>query len=201
MSQLLVESLLLGLAGGVLGLAVAWAGVRFLVTSPVNMARLGDSTLNMPVIAFTFALAVACAVVFGLFPALHAARLDLQQTLRDGGREGSAASRDRLRGLLVVGELCLAQVLLIGAVLLIRSAALVAAVPPGFSTNNLMIVNVRPAAGAIRPTRRARGRIPSSRRSDRRGAGCPRGRPDVARAGGRRTVVELQRVASRQQRP
>jgi putative ABC transport system permease protein len=141
-SQLLVESLLLGLAGGVLGLAVAWAGVRFLVTSPVNMARLGDSTLNMPVIAFTFALAVACATVFGSFPALHAARLDLQQTLRDGGREGSAASRHRLRGLLVVGELCLAQVLLIGAVLLIRSAALVAAVPPGFSTDNLMIVNV-----------------------------------------------------------
>ncbi len=87
-SQLLVESLLLGLAGGVLGLAVAWAGVRFLVTSPVNMARLGDSTLNTPVITFTFALAVACAIVFGLLPALHAARLDLQQTLRDGGREG-----------------------------------------------------------------------------------------------------------------
>jgi putative ABC transport system permease protein len=141
-AQLLVESLLLGVAGGALGLAVAWAGVRFLVTSPVNMARLGSSTLNTQVIAFTFALAVACAIVFGLFPALHAARLDLQQTLRDGGREGSSSSRQRMRGLLVVGELCLAQVLLIGAALLIRSAALVAAVPAGFSTDNLMIVNI-----------------------------------------------------------
>jgi predicted permease len=141
-SQLLVESLLLGVAGGVLGLAVAWAGVRFLVTSPVNMARLGSSTLNTQVVAFTFALAIACAIVFGLFPALHAARLDLQRTLRDGGREGSSSSRQRMRGLLVVGELCLAQVLLIGAALLIRSAALVAAVPAGFSTNNLMIANV-----------------------------------------------------------
>ena len=80
--------------------------------------------------------------MFGLVPAVRAARLDLQQTLRDGGREGSAGPRDRLRGLLVVGELCLAQVLLIGAVLLIRSAALVAAVPPGFRTDNLLIVNV-----------------------------------------------------------
>ena len=140
--QLLVESLLLGLAGGLLGLAVAWAGVRFLVTSPAYMARLRDATLNLPVVAFTFGLAVACAIVFGLVPALRAARLDLQQTLRDGGREGSAGSRDRLRGLLVVGELCLAQVLLIGAVLLIRSAALVAAVPAGFQTNNLLIVNI-----------------------------------------------------------
>ena len=140
--QLLVESLLLGLAGGILGLGVAWAGVRFLVTSPAYMARLKDSTLNLPVVTFTFALAVACAIVFGLLPAVRAARLDLQQTLRDGGRDGSAGSRDRLRGLLVVGELCLAQVLLVGAVLLIRSAALVAAVPPGFQTNNLLIVNV-----------------------------------------------------------
>ena len=141
-SQLLVESLLLGLTGGVLGLAVAWAGVRFLVTSPANMARLRESTLNLPVVAFTFGLAAACAIVFGLVPSLRAARLDLQRTLRDGGREGSAGSRDRLRGLLVIGELCLAQVLLIGAVLLIRSAALVAAVPPGFRTDNLLIVSV-----------------------------------------------------------
>jgi predicted permease len=140
--QLLIESLLLGLAGGALGLAVAWAGVRFLVTSPAGMARLRDSTLNLPVVGFTFGLAIVCAIVFGLVPALRAARLDLQRTLRDGGREGAMSSRDRLRGLLVVGELCLAQVLLIGAVLLIRSAALVAAVPPGFRTDNLMIAYV-----------------------------------------------------------
>ncbi len=141
-AQLLVESLLLALAGGVLGLLVAWAGVRFLVTSPASMARLKDATLNGPVVAFTLVLAMACAVVFGLLPALRATRLDLQQTLRDGGREASLSSRDRLRGLLVVGELCLTQVLLIGAALLIRSALLVQAVPPGFATNNVLITNV-----------------------------------------------------------
>jgi predicted permease len=140
--QLLVESLILALTGGVLGLAVAWGGVRFLVTSPAGMARLRDSTLNGAVVAFTFAVAVACAVLFGLLPALRAARTDLQQTLRDGGREASVSARDRVRGLLVVGELCLVQVLLVGAALLIRSAMLVQAVQPGFATDNLLITNI-----------------------------------------------------------
>lgn len=141
-AQLLVESLILALTGGLLGLAVAWAGVRFLVTSPAGMARLRDSTLNAPVVLFTFGVAVACSVLFGLLPALRAARTDLQQTLRDGGREASVSSRDRVRGLLVVGELCLVQVLLVGAALLIRSAMLLQAVQPGFSTDNLLITNV-----------------------------------------------------------
>jgi predicted permease len=140
--QLLVESLLLALAGGVLGLFVAWAGVRFLVTSPAAMARLRDSTLDVPVVLFTFAVAVACSLLFGALPALRAARTDLQQTLRDGGRESSVSARDRLRGLLVIGELCLVQVLLVGAALLIRSAMLLQAVQPGFSTDNLLITNI-----------------------------------------------------------
>lgn len=141
-AQLLVESLLLGIAGGVLGLAVAWAGVRFLVTSPAHIARLEFATLNWPVVAFTLALSIGCAIVFGMLPALRAARLDLQQTLRDGGRDAPGVARERLRGLLVVGELCLSQVLLIGAALLIRSALLVAAVPPGFDTKNLLITYI-----------------------------------------------------------
>lgn len=140
--QLLVESLILGLVGGLLGLAVAWAGVRFLVTSPASMARLRDTTLDGPVVLFTFGIAVACALLFGLLPALRVARTDLQQTLRDGGRESSVSARDRVRGLLVVGELGLAQVLLVGAVLLIRSAAILRAVPPGFATDDLLITNI-----------------------------------------------------------
>jgi putative ABC transport system permease protein len=141
-TQLLVESLLLGVTGGALGLVVAWAGVRFLVTSPASIARLELATLNLPVVLFTLALSVACAIVFGMLPALRAARLDLQQTLRDGGREASVSARERLRGLLVVGELCLCQILLIGAALLIRSALLVEAVPSGFVTKNLLITYV-----------------------------------------------------------
>ena len=140
--QLLVESLMLALAGGLFGLLVAWAGVRFLVTSPAAMARLRDSTLNVPVVLFTFGVAVTCSLLFGLLPAIRVARTDLQQTLRDGGRETSVSVRDRVRGLLVVGELCLVQVLLVGAVLLIRSAALLQAVQPGFATDNLLITNL-----------------------------------------------------------
>jgi len=140
--QLLVESSMLALVGGLLGLLVAWAGVRFLVTSPAAMARLRDSTLNVPVVVFTFGVAAACSLLFGLMPAIRAARTDLQQTLRDGGRETSMSARDRVRGLLVVGELCLVQVLLVGAVLLIRSALLLEAVQPGFVTDNLLITNI-----------------------------------------------------------
>ena len=140
--QLLVESLLLALAGGALGLFVAWAGVRFLVTSPAAMARLRDSTLNVPVVLFTFAVAAACAILFG--PCRHCGRRGsiCSKRCATAGASSSVSARDRLRGLLVVGELCLAQVLLVGAALLIRSAMRLEAVQPGFSTDNLLITNI-----------------------------------------------------------
>ena len=141
-SQLLVESIVLALAGGVLGLAVALVGTRFLVSSPALIPRLKETTIDAPVLAFALALALGCAILFGLVPALRAARLDLQQTLRDGGRESRTASRERLRGALVVAELCVAQILLIGAGLLIRSTLLLQAVPVGFDTNNLLVASI-----------------------------------------------------------
>ena len=142
-SQLLVESTILGLAGGVLGLALAAVGMRFLVSSPARIPRLGDATLNLPVLAFTLVLALLCSLIFGLVPALRASRLDLQQTLRDGGRESRSTEREGLRNFLVVTELCVAQVLLIGAGLLIRSAILVQAVPVGFDTRNLVAFGIQ----------------------------------------------------------
>ena len=141
-SQLLVESLLLGLAGGVLGIGVAAAGVRFLVSSPMSVPRLQDVRMDGTVVAFAFMLSTGCAVIFGLLPALRAARLDLQQTLRDGGRESHGAVRERSRAMLVIGELCLTQVLVIAAGLLIRSAILLQSVPTGFATNNLLVMNI-----------------------------------------------------------
>ena len=141
--QLLIESLLLGIGGGILGLVVAMAGVKFLVTGPAGIPRLQNATLNTPVLLFTFGLSVACALVFGLWPALRASRLDLQQTLRDGGRESAAGVRDRARGVLVVSELCLAQLLLVGAGLMIRSMLAVLSVPPGFATKNVLMMNVQ----------------------------------------------------------
>ena len=150
--QLLIESLLLGIGGGILGLAVAAAGVKFLVRSPAGIPRLQDTTLNAPVLLFTLGLSIACALVFGLWPALRASRLDLQQTLRDGGRESAASVRDRARGALVVSELCLAQLLLVGAGLMIRSMLVVLSVPPGFATKNILMMNVQlPSARYANP--------------------------------------------------
>jgi predicted permease len=139
-SQLLVESALLAAGGAVLGLAIAAVGIRFLASGPARMPRLQSATLNTPVLLFTLGVAVACAFLFGLVPAVRAARLDLQQTLRDGGRDSSAAARETLRRALVISELCVAQVLLIGAGLLIRSTLRLQAVPPGFDVQNLLVV-------------------------------------------------------------
>jgi len=141
-TQLLIESLLLGVGGAVLGLAVATAGTRFLVSSPAGIPRLQDASLNAPVLAFTLVLAVASSILFGLVPAIRVARLDLQRTLRDGGRESRGAAREKLRRALVVGELSVAQILLIGAGLLIRSSIALQSVPAGFDTRNLLAVDL-----------------------------------------------------------
>ena len=141
-TQLLIESLLLGVGGAVLGLAVATAGMRFLLSSPAGIPRLQDASLNTPVLAFTLVIAVASSILFGLVPAIRVARLDLQQTLRDGGRESRGAAREKLRRALVVGELCVAQILLIGAGLLIRSSIALQGVPAGFDTRNLLAVDL-----------------------------------------------------------
>jgi predicted permease len=142
-AQLLIESLLLGLGGAVLGLGVALAGMRFLVSSPANIPRLHDAALNAPVLVFTLLLAVASSILFGLVPAIRVARFDLQQTLRDGGRESRGAAREKLRRALVVSELCVAQILLIGAGLLIRSSIALQGVPAGFDTRNLLAIDLQ----------------------------------------------------------
>lgn len=141
-TQLLTESMVLALGGGAVGLVVAWAGVRFLVThTPLGMPRLHDATLNGPVLAFTAGVAVLCGVVFGLFPALQATHVDLQTTLREGGRESAGLVRARLRAALVVGEVAVALVLLTGAGLLVRSAILLQSVRPGFDPQNVLVAS------------------------------------------------------------
>ncbi len=137
-AQLLVESLLLAIAGGAAGLLVGVAGMRFLVTNPASLPRLQATSLNFPVVLFTLALSIVCAIVFGLAPALASARLDLQQTLRDGGRESTGTTRSRLRQALIVGELGLASLLLVGAGLLIRTSIVEQSVQSGFDTHNLL---------------------------------------------------------------
>ncbi len=136
--QLLVESFVLAIAGATAGLLVGMAGMRFLLTSPASLPRLQNTALNAPVVLFTIALALGSAILFGLLPAWRASRLDLQQALRDGGRELRGAARQRLRQALVVAELCIASLLLVGAGLLVKSSILIQSVSPGFDTHNLM---------------------------------------------------------------
>ncbi len=142
--QLLVESLILAIAGGGLGVAVATPILHFLVRSgPGSIPRLQDAAINLPVLAFTVGLSVVCGLVFGLVPALRTSKLDLQQALRDGHRGSGGSVRDRLRGGLVVAEIAIALLLLDGAGLLVRNAIQVQRVNPGFNTHNLLLAGVQ----------------------------------------------------------
>jgi putative ABC transport system permease protein len=142
--QLLTESLLLALAGGVLGLLLAYWGVgalRLLV--PANTPRMDEVTLDPVVLAFTFCVSLLTGLFFGLAPAWHVAQTDLRESLNKVGRgtSASAASR-RLRAALVVSELGLAVLLLAGAGLLIRSFSRLLEVSPGFQTQHLLTMRV-----------------------------------------------------------
>lgn len=139
---LVAESLTLSLVGAAVGLGVAWAAVRLLVTkSPLALPRLHEATLNAPVLAFAAGLAVLCGLALGLLPALRATRIDLQRALREGGRESSGVVRARLRTTLVVGEVALTLVLLVAAGLLVRSAILLQRVSPGFDPHNVLVMS------------------------------------------------------------
>ena len=139
-AQLLVESLVLAGSGAVVGLGVAAAGTRFLVhNGPPTLPRLQDASLDGTVLLFTAGMALLSGIVFGLLPALHASRLDLQSALRQSGRTDSGAARQPLRSALVVLQVSIALVLLVGAGLLVRSAVRLQQVPPGFDPTNVFV--------------------------------------------------------------
>jgi len=142
--QLLTESALLGLMGGVAGLLVAaltLGAIRGI--NPGNIPRLDAVSLDGSVLAFTFAVSIFTGILFGLAPALRAARVDLNATLKAGGRNtqgdgGLGGSRRRLRSLLVVGEMAISMVLLVAAGLLIRSFVQLQRVSPGFDPEGVV---------------------------------------------------------------
>ena len=112
--QLLTESFVLALTGGVLGLLVATLAVRlFVAIGPSGVPRLGEAGLQLDVLAFAAAITLTCAVLFGVAPALRATRLDLQSALRDGGRGSRVQIRDRARTGLLITEVAVALVLLV----------------------------------------------------------------------------------------
>ncbi len=144
--QLLAESLLLGIAGGSMGLMLAvWAKDLLLAMLPDSMsvAKVNSVTIDGNVLAFTVALSLGTAVLFGLLPALRASRPDLSDTLKEGGRAvSSSLRRNRMRAALVAGEMAVALVLLIGAGLLIRSFIRLEHVAPGFEPDHILSMRI-----------------------------------------------------------
>ncbi len=145
--QLVTESLLLTLMGGVLGLALATWSIELLLTAiPAaqldSMPYLQGLTLNARVFGFTGALLLLTGVVFGLAPAWQSAKLDLQAVLKDGNRTAAGTGRQRFRSLLVVSEIALALVLLVGAGLLIKSTLRLLEVKLGFKPERLMTMQL-----------------------------------------------------------
>ncbi|MGA9770726.1 MAG: ABC transporter permease [Blastocatellia bacterium] len=140
--QLLTESLLLAIAGGGLGLLLAMWGTDALVAAiPDTLPRAEDIGLDNSVLVFTLAVSLVTGVVFGLVPALQASRLDLNESLKEGGRT-SASTRQGVRSALVVAEVALALVLLIGAGLMIRSIFRLNQIAPGINPKNVLTMEI-----------------------------------------------------------
>ena len=147
--QLLTESVLLSAIGGGLGLMLAWWGTRALLAlSPPELMDLRNTGVNLPVLAFTVGLTLATGIFFGLVPALEAARVDLNESLKEAGRGAGQGSRShRLRNAFVVTQVALALVLLVGAGLLIKSFNKLNSVEPGFNANKLLTMRVNLPGG------------------------------------------------------
>jgi putative ABC transport system permease protein len=144
--QLLTESLLLALLGSAIGLVFAWVGIKALVAiSPRDLVSLQSVGLNLTVLAWTLGVSMLTGIIFGLAPALHISRLNLNDSLKDGGKSesGQASGSRRLRNALVVSEIALAVVLLASAGLLIRSFMRLQQVDRGFMTDNVLTMVIR----------------------------------------------------------
>ena len=138
--QLVIESVLLAMIGGVFGTLLALWGVDLLLSmAPNGLPRINEVTVNGSVLVFTAGVTAVTGVLFGLFPALHAARANVGGMLKEGmrGSSGGVASR-RARNTLVMAEMALAVVLLVGAGLLIRSFSKLLAVDPGFRAERVV---------------------------------------------------------------
>lgn len=153
MRQLLTESLVLSVLGGVLGLIIGVIGVRaLLAVNPGNIPRIAADgsgvTLDWRVLAFALGLSLLTGILFGLVPALHNSRPDLNSVLKESGaRSGSSVRKNRVRSLLVITEVALAMVLLVSAGLLIRTFAALHGVAPGFDPHNVLTMDTSLTGG------------------------------------------------------
>jgi putative ABC transport system permease protein len=141
--QLLTESVLLALTGGVAGLLLATWGVELLLRFvPDNLPRLGAVSLDGRVVAFTALASLLTGVIFGLAPAIQAAQPSVNEALRESGRTGTGVRQQRLRNALVVTEIALALVLLAGAGLTLKSFWRLQAVEPGFKSDGVLTLRM-----------------------------------------------------------
>jgi len=136
--QLLTESVLLGVTGGMLGLLLAKWGTRAIIAVlPDGLPRAEEIGIDSHVLLFTVGVSVLTGILFGLFPAIKTLRPDMHETLKEGGRGGSGA-RHRTQNVFVVLEMAMALVLLIGAGLMIRSLAVLWGLNPGFDPRHVL---------------------------------------------------------------
>ncbi len=140
MRQFLTESVLLATIGGIVGLGIAYGGLMLLKAFiPENISQAREISMDLKVLGFTFLVSVITGLIFGLAPALQAARFNQTETLKEGGRDSATGSSGkRIRGLLVMAEVAVSLVLLIGAGLLINSFLRLRNVDPGFRADNLL---------------------------------------------------------------
>ena len=142
--QLLVESVMLSLLGAVVGLLLAYAGLRVLTRFiPADVAHAEMITIDASVLIFTLLVALVTGLIFGLAPASQAAHFNINETLKEGGRDSGAGPKGkRLRSALVVAEVAVSFILLIGAGLLINSFMHLRNLDPGFRADHLLTLNV-----------------------------------------------------------
>ncbi len=144
--QLLTESFLLALAGGIGGVALSYWLVRLLVrVAPTDIPRIEEVSLNGVVLLFSLGVTILTALLCGLVPALTASRMNLNQALSEGGnRMSGARSGARTRGALVIAEIAVTVILLIGATLILRSFINLSRLDPGFDPANVLTMQIRP---------------------------------------------------------
>jgi putative ABC transport system permease protein len=146
--QLLTESILLSLTGGILGLILGYLGVHWLLAiNPGDIPRIGETGagvgIDWRVLLFTLVISLATGILFGLFPAIGASRPDLNSTLKESSnRAGTGFRQNKARSLLVISEVSLALILLVGAALLIRTFVALRAVDPGFNPHNVLTMDM-----------------------------------------------------------
>ncbi|MEP6918286.1 MAG: ABC transporter permease [Acidobacteriota bacterium] len=153
--QMIIEGMILSVAGGALGIALAPAGMRVLETMvPVTVAAPPTTALDLRVVGFASLLVAATGILFSIIPAVQTARASLTQSLQQGGRAG-IGGRAFTRDALVVGQIAVALVLLVGAGLLIRTLANLGAIDVGFRTERLLTLRTTlPAVKYQNPTDR-----------------------------------------------